>query len=295
MKSERITRRSKGVLIASAVILTLFALISEAFTDGNSPFSAASGYTVQISQGTNQPAAQVPVFPGSDPFDNRILIDHDVTYGVGFCLDAFGQPYKKELKLDVYRPLNNVSNKKTAVLLIHGGVFGVQGVDKQYYPLVRAAGTFAKRGMVCFSMGFRTGDLLPDCFGMNKWVRAQRASYVDAKAAVRWIRAHAQTYGIDPYRIAAFGGSSGAASAMILAVTDPDDFATDYPGGQIPPENHPNEDPSVQACIEFWGTCLEKYWGNPPELHLFGFEDEFDSTDSPIMITHGTDDQSTLR
>jgi acetyl esterase/lipase len=164
-------------------------------------------------------------------------------------------------------------------------------VDKQYAPMVRAAHYLAGRGAVCFSIDFRTGDLDPDAFGVNHWVKAQWASYVDAKAAVRWVRAHADAYGIHPQRIAAFGGSSGAQSAMILAITEPEDYSTDYPGGVIPPENHPGEDPSVQACLEFWGTCLEKSWGNPPELRLFGFEDEFDPGDPPIMITHGTEDK----
>ena len=41
----------------------------------------------------------------------------------------------------------------------------------------------------------------------------------DAKAAVRWIRANAKKYGIDPNRIGASGGSAGAHLSAILATS----------------------------------------------------------------------------
>ena len=39
----------------------------------------------------------------------------------------------------------------------------------------------------------------------------------DAQESVRWLRAHATTYGIDPTRIAAVGDSAGGAIALGLA------------------------------------------------------------------------------
>lgn len=216
---------------------------------------------------------------------HAVGFEFDLVYGVGACLDTFGQPYLKELKLDVYYPLNHPSSSKPAMVLVHGALWG-GGNDKREAHLMEAARYFAPRGMVCFSIDFRTTKENPDCFGINKWQRAQRASFVDAKAAVRWIRAHAADYGVDPGRITAYGGSSGGGSVICLAISEPDHYSTDWPGGAIHPLNHPGEDPGVQACHEFWGTCYEL----PGSDRCFDFSDEFNPGDAPIMITHGTDD-----
>ena len=44
----------------------------------------------------------------------------------------------------------------------------------------------------------------------------------DVKTAVRFLRAHAEKYGIDPERVAAFGSSSGGNIALLLGVTGDD-------------------------------------------------------------------------
>jgi acetyl esterase/lipase len=45
------------------------------------------------------------------------------------------------------------------------------------------------------------------------------AQLFDVKAAVRWLRANAATYSLDPERIAAWGGSAGAHLASLLGTT----------------------------------------------------------------------------
>jgi acetyl esterase/lipase len=47
----------------------------------------------------------------------------------------------------------------------------------------------------------------------------------DAKDAMRWVRGHARDLGVDPKRIAAFGGSSGGHLAISAAVFDEKDKA----------------------------------------------------------------------
>jgi len=226
--------------------------------------------------------------PDRHTVHHLIGIKYDVLYGYGTCLDGNGQPYQKELLLDAYYPLNHQVSNKPALLLIHGGLWSPHHKDAKH--LVDAANYFTSRGMVCFSIDYRDVPSDPDADGINKWQVAQRASYVDAKAAIRWIRAHATEYGIDPDAIAAYGGSSGAGTAIMLAISDPDDFATDYPGGEIPATNHPEQDPRIQACFEFWGTCFELEVGSPPVVRCFDFSDEFSPDDAPMQIFHGTED-----
>lgn len=246
------------------------------------------GLLALIAVGMPQPAGGQIQRPLNALKTFSVAVDFNITYGYGACLDGTGQPYWKALKLDVYYPRNNPSPNKAVMVLVHGAVWGGGNIDKRDPPLVDAAHYFAGKGMVCFSIDFRNGKDDPDSYGLNKWMQAQWASFVDAKAAVRYIRANAQRYGIDPDRIAAYGGSSGAGTAIMLAATDPMDYATDYPGGQIPAFNHPNEDPCAQTCIEFWGTCYDKWYGNPPEQYFFDFSHELDGSDPPMLIAHGT-------
>jgi len=45
----------------------------------------------------------------------------------------------------------------------------------------------------------------------------------DVKCAVRWLRANAEEYDVDPERIGAYGYSAGAHLALLLGLTDPSD------------------------------------------------------------------------
>src|SRR4029078_3560105 len=81
--------------------------------------------------------------------------------------------------------------------------------------------TFAKRGYVAVSMNYRL--LAPDsCTGgagisMECYVAGVAAVH-DAQAAVRWLRANAAEYGIDPERIAIGGESAGGITATGVGV-----------------------------------------------------------------------------
>ena len=48
------------------------------------------------------------------------------------------------------------------------------------------------------------------------------AFLIDVKCAIRFLRAHAEEYGIDPSRIAAFGTSSGGNTVCLLGLTGDD-------------------------------------------------------------------------
>lgn len=68
----------------------------------------------------------------------------------------------------------------------------------------------AEAGFVVAAAEYRT---IPDTFP---------APVIDAKAAVRYLRQHAQDYGIDPSRIGVFGDSAGGWLAQMLGTTNGD-------------------------------------------------------------------------
>jgi acetyl esterase/lipase len=122
----------------------------------------------------------------------------DVVYGTGGGED---------LKLDLYAP-REIPGLAPAVAIIHGGGW-VGGCKEEYRPLAQA---FAQRGYVAVTVSYR---LAPQ----HKFP----APVEDVKCAVRWLRAGAARYRVDPERIGAVGISAGGHLALLLALTGPGD------------------------------------------------------------------------
>ena len=107
--------------------------------------------------------------------------------------------------LDLYLP-NGGDGPFPAVVYIHGGAFTSIGFGRgEFVPQARH---MASNGFVGATIGYRLapGQQFP-------------AALHDAKAAVRWLRANASTYNIDPSRIGAAGGSAGGHLAALLGTT----------------------------------------------------------------------------
>lgn len=124
----------------------------------------------------------------------RVEIEEGVVYGRA---DGDG----RELRCDVYRP-EDADGPLPGVLLIHGGGWR-QGDRSQ----LRGYGVLIGReGYVCVAPEYR---LVPE----SPWP----AQIHDVRAALAWMRGHAEQLGIDPARIAVEGNSAGAHLALLLA------------------------------------------------------------------------------
>jgi acetyl esterase/lipase len=119
---------------------------------------------------------------------------------------TYGEADGVELILDVYQPAASVT-PLPAVLLIHGGagMFADRSVEAD-----RAQG-LAANGYVAFSIDYRLFDE-----GQHPWP----AQLDDAQLAVRWIRANAAQYNVDPDRICSLGHSFGGQLAALLGERD---------------------------------------------------------------------------
>lgn len=113
----------------------------------------------------------------------------------------YGTAAAKPLTLDAYVPPGPAA-RRPAVLLIHGGGFRV-GDKASFEP---EATRLAERGWVAFSLNYRLDE--PSAFP---------AEADDVQAAVRWVRAHAEDYRVDPARIGALGESAGGTLTALLA------------------------------------------------------------------------------
>jgi acetyl esterase/lipase len=133
----------------------------------------------------------------------RGSIEHevDVVYG-----EADGQ----ELLLDISRPPAR-ETPRAAVLLFHGGAWMVGTAGRE--SMAQPATALAEDGYVAFNVEYR---LTGDPAGEHLWP----AQLDDAQRAVRWVRANADRYGVDPERVGAYGHSAGGHLAALLGVRE---------------------------------------------------------------------------
>lgn len=126
-----------------------------------------------------------------------------------------GEPhvYKKindtELTLYVTKPMEwAATDTRPAIVFFHGGGW-VGGAPGQF---TEHSKYFATRGIVCFQVQYRLLD-------KTEKVPPITCTH-DAKTAMRWIRARAEQFGIDPNRIASAGGSAGGHLAAFVGCVD---------------------------------------------------------------------------
>jgi acetyl esterase/lipase len=146
-----------------------------------------------------------------------------------------------------YRPLTrdlyHVAGKgapKPAVLWLHGGGFSA-GDPRMGTVLYRewdkVLAKLVARGYVAAAVAYRLD------------AEAKFPAQIeDVKAAIRWLRANAATYGIDPQRIAVWGESAGGYLAT-LAGTSCDVKELEGKGG------HPEQSSCVQAVVDWYGPA----------------------------------------
>lgn len=150
-----------------------------------------------------------------------VVSELDVKYGVGG---------DEPLHLDLARPAS-LSKPAPCIVVIHGGAWR-GGNRKLHTDLIYK---FAQAGYVSVSVQYR---LCPK--------HVFPAQIEDVKCAVRYLRTHAEKYGIDEQRFGSIGFSAGAHLSMMLGVMGPED-GMEGNGGW------PNEPSQVQAVVSFFG------------------------------------------
>ena len=203
--------------------------------------------------------------PGTAPVRYRDAVFTSVvtTSNITFGSAVNQQGQTVTLKLDSYVPSGDTVTKRPAIVWVHGGSFS--SGDKTSPELVDEATTFAKKGYVNVSINYR---LASGCSAGTP-TAACVTSIVDAKhdaqAAVRFLRANAAAYGVDPTRIAVAGTSAGAITALNVGF-DPTDPGT---------SGNPGYSSAAQAAVSLSGAAIltTPSTGDAPSLLFHGTAD----------------------
>ncbi len=212
----------------------------------------------------------VPEPPGASPLRYRDSVFSSITKTAdlqyGSAPDANGNP--EALDLDLYQPSGDTVTQRPAIVWVHGGSYCCG--DKGSGPSANLAQEFAHYGYVTVSINYRllatsacsagNGSVSDQCFA------AAVAAEHDAQAAVRWLRANATTYRIDPNRIGIGGDSAGAITATAVGLDSQD------PGDS----GNPGYSSAVGGFMSLSGGLPNGLWasaGDPPGLLFSGTAD----------------------
>jgi len=203
-----------------------------------------------------------------------------------------------DLVLDVYEPIDAPGNRP-AMMIIHGGAFRLGNRDDGRF--VSMAEYFASRGWVTVSIDYRLagdhGTVPQDWYdGIQASVEAANqdttmaiyAASRDAKAAVRWLHANADTYQINTDYVSALGMSAGASLAIMLGTTDEDIYRDELTLEDDPTLASTNLDQpaDVHTVVALSMTPA----ANTLMEIVYGIN-TYDETDAALMMMNGTEDR----
>ena len=201
----------------------------------------------------------------------------------------YGSAGSQKLLMDVYRPTES-KGTRPAIIYVHGG--GWSGGDKRAY--TGLANALVKDGYVCFWVNYRLATK-----DSNKYP----AQIDDAQRAVRWIRANAAKYSIDPKRVGAIGDSAGGHLVALLGTRetrnnrDVDLSSYSSKVSCVVDLYGPSDFTSSSNLVSPMASAIViNFLGKKPEEAPALYKEAspitwVSKTDAPFLIFHGTDDQ----
>lgn len=229
------------------------------------------------------------IFPSS-------TITADVIYGtapfINFPYFNEGSTSDGDLVMDIYMPQGDTNTNRPAIIFAHSGGF-ILG-DRTNDDMIAFCDSLARKGYVTATIDYRKGFNVIN----NTALHGTRAVYrglQDGRAAVRFLRANAATYGINPDKIYLAGSSAGSFIALHTIYMDepsekPVNAGTVFYSNLVPPFFYTAPDlggfdvgdnlmlnGTPDAVISLWGA-------------LEGTELITSTNDDPVFLVHGTAD-----
>lgn len=153
-----------------------------------------------------------------------LAIRRDVSYG-----------YHPWQVLDIFRPAD-AAEPLPLVIWIHGGGWSCGNIHKAYMP-ERQMAELSRMGFVVATVEYRQSQHAPF-----------PGPVADCRSAVRWLRCHAEEFGIDPAHVGVWGESAGGHLAALMG-------AAGHMPGWVDERICPEWDDTVQAAVPWYGPC----------------------------------------
>jgi acetyl esterase/lipase len=174
--------------------------------------------------------------------------------------------------LDIWMP-DGATGPVPLVIFVHGG--GFAGGDKSMEIEVGNVVAVLAAGYAAASLNYRLS-------GEARFPAAVQ----DVKAAVRFLRANASRYGLDPDRFAAWGESAGGYLVAMIGTTGDQATVLDDPS-----LGNAGVSSAVQAVVDFFGPTdflqMDAQFGSAPPAACKGQVRTYDSADSPVSLFLG--------
>lgn len=160
-----------------------------------------------------------------------------------------------EMKLDLYVPERE---NPPLVVYVHGGGWIAETRSNIPDPEQYAA----EWGCAIASVSYRLQEA-PDGAAVEEMYDPANPTprgifpdhFVDVKAGIRWLRAHADEYGYDADQIAAWGSSAGGHLALLAGVVDDVTDLGDAFADEVEKTVVPDESGAVQAVVSWYGAA----------------------------------------
>jgi len=192
-----------------------------------------------------------------------------------------------DMTLDLYLP-ETPAKDLPLVVWIHGGGF-IQGSKDKC-----RINWFLDHGYATASISYRLSN-----------IATFPAQIHDCKGAIRWLRANAGTYGIDPDKIAVIGHSAGAALATLLGTSSGDEYLEGTVGGNLGVSSSVGAVICVSGTVDYMlrsemqpkinnpDSMLARYLGGRPDKMVEHAKRASSIAyvtpdDPPMMIMHGS-------
>ena len=154
----------------------------------------------------------------------------------------------RPLTLDLYLPSRGSADPpRPLIVFVHGGAWkgGHSRQSGAFEDWPKTLASLAAQGNVVSSVNYRLSGEAPF-----------PAALFDVKNALRWLRAHADAYGIDRKRVLIWGNSAGGQLAALVAVS------CQVPALSVPAPVE-NESDCVQGAIAWYG--MFDFTAAPPD------------------------------
>lgn len=175
----------------------------------------------------------------------------------------FGCGGDRVLRMHVVRPTNPTRRPMPVIFFVHGGWWRRGDRSSGIPHLI----PLAEKGYFCASVEYRLTD-------ESQWP----AQIEDCKCGIRYLRAHADRWGIDPHRIGVWGRSAGGHLAAMLGSTS---SVTEFEGSG----GWAEQASDVQVVCDWFGIS---------DLTLLGHDDA-DSPSARLVGGPVTDNEETAR